>query len=102
MEQMCKFPDGFPAITSFYVKLNAGGRGPLYWTQAPQPHQGETREHYQRRLVYDRGLRFGVKEAEEISLDFCDYHNRKGEESGQDYVVLAWSSSSHIIPETAV
>ncbi len=87
---MTEFPNGFPDTKSLYIKKNNGGVGPLYWTQAQSPKIGETREEYFHRLVYNRNLRFGLKEAEEISTDFCKYHNRMGEESGQDYVVLGW------------
>jgi len=90
LHSTAEFPNGFPATKSLWVKKNNDGCGPLYWTQAQSPNVGETRDEYRHRLVYDQRLRWGIKEATEISNDFCSYHNRMGEASGQDYVVLGW------------
>jgi len=85
------FPNGFPKIQSLYVKKLSNG-GPLYWSQAQSPREGELRDEYRHRLVFDPRLRWGIKEATEISNDFCSYHNNCGEASGQDYVVLGWQN----------
>lgn len=84
------FSKEFPKCKAQYVVKQNGGLGPLYWTQAQSPTVGEKRDEYRHRLVYDRNLRWGIKEATEIANDWCAYHNRKGAASGQDYVFMGW------------